>query len=79
MQRFIAELSSLIDKEAFDNSWLSDRVANPIYSVAFGFVGRRISITIESAQADRWGTVSFQRTFSSAVRRVDHNCNVRWI
>ena len=23
--------------------------------------------------ADRWGSLSFQRTFSSAVRRVDHN------
>ena len=79
MQRFIAELSSLIDKVAFDNSWQSDCVANPNYSVDFGFVGRRISITIESAQAERWGSVSFQRTFSSAVRRVDHNCNVRWI
>jgi hypothetical protein len=79
MQRFIAELSSLIDKEAFDNSWRSDGVANPNYSVDFGFVGRRVSITIESTQADRWGSVSFQRTFSSAVRRVDHNCNVRWI
>ena len=79
MQRFIAELSSVIDKEAFDTSWGSDRVANPNYSVEFGFVGKRISITIESAQADRWGSVNFQRTFSSAVRRVDHNCNVRWI
>ena len=79
MQRFIAELSSLIDKDAFDNSWQSDCVANPNCSVRFGFDGRRVSISIESTQTDRWVSVSFQRTFSSAVRRVDHNCNVRWI
>jgi urease accessory protein UreF len=79
MQRFIAELSSLINKDAFDESWRRDCVANPNYSVAFGFVGRRISITIESALADRWGSASFQRAFSNAVRRVDHLCNVRWI
>jgi hypothetical protein len=79
MQRFIAELSSTIDKDAFDKSWLSDGIANPTYSVAFGFAGRRVSITIESTQADRWGSASFQRLFSSAVRRVDHHCNVRWL
>jgi hypothetical protein len=79
MQRFIAELSSLIDKDAFHQCWQSDCVANPNYSVDFGFDGRRVSVSIESTQADRWGSASFQRTFSSAVRRVDHNCNVRWI
>lgn len=79
MQRFIAELSSPINETAFDESWRRDCVANPNYSVAFGFTGRRISITIESALADRWGSTAFQRTFSNAVRRVDHLCNVRWI
>jgi transposase len=62
-----------------DQCWQSDCVANPNYSVDFGFDGRRVSISIESTQADRWGSASFQRTFSGAVRRVDHNCNVRWI
>lgn len=79
MQRFIAELSSPINENAFDESWRSDSAANPNYSVAFGFAGRRVSITIESKLADRWGSVSFQRTFSNAVRRVDQMCNVRWI
>ena len=79
MQRFVAELSSLINKDAFDESWRIDCIANPNYCVAFGFAGRRISITIESTQADRWGSAAFQRTFSNAVRRVDHLCNVRWI
>jgi hypothetical protein len=79
MQRFIAELSSPINETAFDESWRSDCIANPNYCVAFGFAGRRVSITIESKLADRWGTVSFQRTFSNAVRRVDQLCNVRWI
>jgi len=79
MQRFVAELSNLIDKDAFDKCWQSDCIANPNYSVDFGFDGRRVSIRIESTQADRWGSASFQRTFSGAVRRVDQACNVRWI
>jgi hypothetical protein len=79
MQRFIGELSTLINKDAFDESWRSDCLANPNYCVAFGFTDRRVSITIESTQVDRWGSASFQRTFSDAIRRVDHLCNVRWI
>ena len=79
MQRFIAELSSLINKDAFDESWRSDCLANPNYCVAFGFADRRVSITIESRLAERWVSAAFQRTFSNAVRRVDHACNVRWI
>ena len=79
MQRFIAEVSNVIDKVAFEKSWLSDATINPNFKVDFGFADRRISITVESRAEDRWQSDSFYDTFSSAVRRVDQKCNVRWL
>jgi hypothetical protein len=79
MQMFIAEVSNLIDKADFERSWQSDSTINPNFKVAFGFAGRRISATVESSLEDRWQSDAFHRTFSSAVRRVDQKCNVRWL
>ena len=79
MQKFIAEVSHLIDQDAFEKSWQSDPTINQNFKVDFGFVDRRISITVESRVEDRWRSDSFYSTFSNAVRRVDRTCNVRWL
>jgi len=79
MQRFIAEVSNPIDKDGFEKSWGSDSGIDPHLTVKFQFTGRRISITIESTNDGRWQSDSFHRTFSSAVRRIDQKCNIRWI
>ena len=73
MQRFIAELSSMIDKDAFDRCWQSDCVANPNYSVEFGFDGRRVSISVESTQA----RVSPQDQYESLYTWIMHTTGVR--
>ena len=79
MQMFIAELSNPVDKTELEKSWQSDSAIDPSFKVDFGVAGQRISITVESSQSDRWQSDSFHRTFSSAVRRVDGRCNIRWI
>jgi hypothetical protein len=79
MQMFIAEVSNVINKADFERSWQSDFTINPNFKVDFGFAGRRISVTVESNLEDRWQSEAFRRTFSSAVRRVDEKCNVRWL
>ena len=79
MQRFIAELSSLIDKSEFERSWQSDSAVNPNFKVDVGFEGRRVSIIIESNLSDQWRSESFHRTFTSAIHRVDQHCNIRWL
>jgi len=79
MQKFIAEVSHLIDKDALETSWQSDPTINPNFKVDFGIVDRRILITVESKVEDRWRSESFYNAFSSAVRRVDRTCNVRWL
>jgi hypothetical protein len=47
--------------------------------VEFGFSGRRVSITVHSDLPGEWRSEDLHRTFSAAVRRVDRNCNVRWL
>ena len=79
MQMFIAELSNLIDQGEFEKSWQKDGSVNPFLKVDFGFTGRRISITLESGPSGRWKPDTVHRSFSSAVRRVDPKCNIRWI
>lgn len=79
MQRFIAELSSLIDKGKFETSWQSDSSINSNLTVDFGFDGRRVSISIKSSVPGRWQSENFRWTFSNAVRRVDEKCTVTWI
>ena len=79
MQMFVAELSNPIAQADLEKSWQSDSAIDPNFKVGFGVAGQRISITVESTHSDRWQSDSFHRTFSSAVRRVDGRCNIRWI
>jgi hypothetical protein len=48
MQRFIAELSSAIEKADFDSSWQSEASARADLKVDFAFHGRRVSAKIHS-------------------------------
>ena len=79
MQRFIAELSSPIDKGDFERTWENDSAVNPDFHVDFVFAGRTVSITIEAGLLDRWQSHDFRRIFSGVIRRLDQNCNVRWL
>jgi hypothetical protein len=79
MQRFIAELSSAIEKAEFDSSWQSEAAARADLKVDFDFHGRRVSATIHSENYNTWESESFRRAFSSVIRRINANCNVRWI
>lgn len=79
MQLFMAELSGSIDKLQFEQSWKSDAAIDPALSVVFGFVGRRVSIRINSDLSNQWQSEYLHRTFSSAVHRVDRRCNIRWL
>lgn len=80
MQRFVAELSTPIREDEFERSWRSDQSLNDEQlNVRFTFTGCRVSAVIDSRSAERWASPSFYRTFSAAVRRVDHSCNIRWL
>jgi len=80
MQRFVAELSTAIGEEDFEKSWRSDPSLNPEQlNAKFTFTGRRISAVYDSKSSERWAAPSFYRTFSAAVRRIDHSCNIRWL
>jgi hypothetical protein len=80
MQRFIAELSAAVAEEAFGRSWRSDQSLNDKQlNVKFTFSGRRVSAVFDSESSERWASPAFYRTFSAAVRRVDHSCNIRWL
>jgi len=80
MQRFVAELSTVIEEADFERSWSSDQSLNGKQpKVKFTFSGRRISALIYSDSSERWPSASFYRTFGAAVRRVDRTCNIRWI
>lgn len=80
MQRFVAELSTAIREEDFERSWRSDQSLNDEQrNVRFTFTGRKVSAVIDAHSPERWASPSFYRTFSAAVRRVDHSCNIRWL
>jgi hypothetical protein len=79
MQVFVAVLSNLIDKGEFEKSWRSDCSSDSVPEAVFAFAGRTISLTLPPGPAGRWKTETVHRTFSSAVRRVDQSCNVRWM
>ena len=79
MQRFIAELSSVIEKAEFDRLWQSETSARAELRVDFAFDGRRISATIHSESDSPWDSQSFRRAFSRVIRRISASCNVRWI
>jgi hypothetical protein len=79
MQRFVAELSSAVEKIEFEKLWQSDpdRSAEP--KVEFAFTGRRVSVIVHSDTAHQWPMASFHRTFSAAIRRLNSVCNIRWL
>jgi hypothetical protein len=79
MQRFIAELSSVIEKAEFDRAWQSEASARAALKVDFAFDGRRVSATIHSDNDSPWASQSFRRAFSKVIRRINASCNVRWI
>jgi hypothetical protein len=80
MQRFVAELSTAIDKTAFERSWESDSTLDEKQlKVQFTFDCRRVLAVINWETAERWPSAGFYKTFSAAVRRVDHACNIRWL
>jgi len=80
MQRFVAELSTGIEKAEFERSWRSDLSLNDKQpKVEFTFDGRRVSAVIDSDSPVRWPSASFYRTFSAAIRRIDRACNIRWL
>ena len=79
MQRFVAELSGLINKAEFYKSWNTDSPVDLDRTVGFAFDGRRISITIDSKLSEKWPSEDLHRMFSQAIRRVDQHCNVRWL
>jgi hypothetical protein len=79
MQRFIAELSKLVDKSEFERSWQSDTARKPDFKVEFDFTGRRVYITIHSDLPGEWPSDELYRIFSAVIRRIDRSCNVRWL
>ena len=79
-QMFIAELSTPIDRVEFERSWLSAPSASgPQPPAKFAFVGRKISALIDTDSPERWSSANFRQAFSAAVRRIDRNCNIRWL
>jgi hypothetical protein len=81
MQRFVAELSTVIEQAAFEQSWRNDPTLDDRQQTKVDFAsdGRRVSALIDSDRLERWPSASFYRTFSAAVRRVDRSCNIRWL
>jgi hypothetical protein len=79
MQRFVAELSTPIDKTEFERSWHSDPARNPEPKVEFTFAGRRVSVVVHSETTAQWPSGAFHQTFSAAIRRLNGVCNVRWL
>ena len=79
MQRFIAELTGVIDKVDLERSWKDEPTFDPAPAVTFAIAGKRVSITINSNPATPWKSDAFHRTFSNAIHRLDQHCNIRWL
>jgi hypothetical protein len=79
MQVFVAVLSNPIDRNEFEKSWRLDGAGNLFLDAGFSFAGQKISVTLEPGPEGRWQTEMVHRRLSSAIRRVDQNCNIRWM
>lgn len=79
MQVFVAVLSNVIDAVEFEKSWRLDGTDVLLPAAGFAFAGRRISLTLEPGPEGRWQTEIVHQAISSAVRRVDRSCNIRWM
>jgi hypothetical protein len=78
MQVFVAVLSNPIDRTEFEKSWRLDCAGDLFPDAGFTFAGQTISLRLEPGPEGRWQTESVHRALSSAVRRVDNSCNIRW-
>jgi hypothetical protein len=79
MQRFMAELSSPVDKTEFERSWHSDPTLSDEPRVEFIFVGRTVSAVVHTEFAGQWSSARFHETFNAAIRRLNRACNIRWL
>ena len=80
MQRFVAELSTPIDRAEFEKCWRADpSVHDNQTKVEFVFAGSRVSAAVHTESESPWASASFHSTFSAAIRRLDRRCNVRWL
>jgi hypothetical protein len=79
MQRFMAELSSPVDKTEFEKAWHSDQTLSSEPRVEFIFAGQTISAVVHSELAAQWPSASFHQTFAAAIRRLNRACNIRWL
>jgi hypothetical protein len=79
MQRFMALLSSPIDKSEFERSWHSDLTLASEPRVDFVFTGQTVSAVVHTEIAAQWPSASFHQTFSAAIRRLNRACNIRWL
>jgi hypothetical protein len=71
MQRFMAELSSPVDKTEFERSWHSDPTLTHEPKVEFVFVGQTVSAVVHSDFAGQWSSASFHETLNAAIRRLN--------
>jgi hypothetical protein len=80
MQRFIAELSTSIEKSEFERAWRIDESApGQEPSVEFAFAGRRVSAVVHSDLSNQWPSAGFHERFSATIRRLNILCNIRWL
>ena len=79
MQRFMAELSSPVDKGEFEKSWQSDLTLTSEPRVDFSFTGQTMSAVVHSQLAAQWPSANFHQSFSAAIRRLNRACNIRWL
>jgi hypothetical protein len=79
MQVFVAVLSSVIDQNEFEKSWRRDCSHNLLPEAGFAFAGKKISLTLDPGPEGRWQTEIVHRAISTAVRRVDQGCNIRFM
>jgi hypothetical protein len=79
MQRFMAHLSTPVDRTEFEKSWHNDPTLNSEPKVEFVFTGLTVSAVVHSDCAKQWPTASFHQTFSAAIRRMNRACNIRWL
>jgi len=80
MQRFIAELTSPIERADFEKCWRESPSSDDAHpKVDFVFTGSRVSASVHSGSANPWPSANFHETFSATIRRLDRTCNVRWL
>ena len=79
MQIFVAILSNPIDQDEFEKSWRLGCEGNLLRGANVVMAGRKVSLMLEPGPDGRWQTEVAHRTISGIVRRVDQNCNIRWI